>query len=68
MQLPALGLEHRHIIMNGGAPVEDFGPLPGQPLRQVLHPPKGRDLAQLVGADGDGVEEFLRLGQQSGLT
>ena len=60
---PALACEFRHVVMDRCTPVEDFGALACQPLPQIAHAPKRRDLTQLVGADRDGVEEFLDFGQ-----
>ena len=49
-----------------GAAGQDFGAFACDPLRQVLHAPECADLAQLAGADRDGVEEFLDLEQPLG--
>ena len=48
---------------HGGAAAEDFGALAGDPLVEVAHAPERGVLAELAGADGDGVEELLDLGE-----
>ena len=61
-QSPALALDPGEVVRNRRAAVEDLGAFPGEPLAEVPHPPKRRDLAQLVGADGHAVEELFGLG------
>ena len=62
-QLPALSRDPVEAAFDGGAAFEDLRPLARQPLPQMAHPPKRAALADLRGADGDGVEELLDLGQ-----
>jgi hypothetical protein len=64
---PAFCFDQRHVVMDRRAPVEDFVAFARKPVAEVLQTPEGGALAQLRRADGDGVEEFLDLGQKFGL-
>jgi len=65
-QLPPFGGKGCKPVGNGCTARKDFITLASDPLPQIIEPPQSRVLTDLAWANGDGIEEFLRLGQQRG--
>ena len=62
-KMPSLRFKAGELCLNGGAARKDFGALTREPLAQVLHPPKGTTLTELVGADRDSIKKLLNFAQ-----